>query len=185
MMKKTYESTIDEAVGAYFRIAEMAGAVRKQLWYGFFWVLIIPPVVYAMFEQPYYPRLAMPIVFAVVLTGVHLLTYRDQFRKHIRKSLVKTLGTDQPTPSEYEIDEDGLVFRKMGQEIRFSWGNVTEVIKTTDSIEVHMRPSGIAILPKRIFESGQELQDWLTFIENHRGSNRGADRTSLRAAGRA
>lgn len=170
-MKKTYESTIDEAVNASFRIAEMAGTVQKQLWYGFIWILIIPPLVYLLFNRPYYPRLAMPLVFAVVLTAVHLLTYRDQMRKRIRKFLVKALGADQPVRSEYEINEDGLAFRKMGQEVRFSWSNVTDIIKTTHSIEVHMKPLGIAILPKRIFESDQELQDWLSFIENHRGSN--------------
>lgn len=170
-MKKIYESTIDEAVNVSFRIAEMAGTVQKQLWYGFIWILVVPPMVYLLFDRPYYPRLAMPIVFAVVLIAIHLLTYRDQIRKRIRKILVKALGTDQPVRSEYEIDEDGLVFRKMGQEVRFSWTNVTDIIKTTDSIQVLMKPTGIAIIPKRIFESPQELQDWIAYIEDHRGFN--------------
>ncbi len=57
----------------------------------------------------------------------------------------------------------------MGEELRFSWANAREVIDTDDSVEVIMEPTGIAVIPKRIFDEPAELQKWVEFIRDHMG----------------
>lgn len=105
----------------------------------------------------------------MVFALVYLLTYKDVIRKRIRKRLIQALGTDKPIPSEYEIDEGGLVFRQLGQELRFSWANVKDSNITNESIEVIMQPAGIAIIPKKIFADASEAKEWIEFIEKHKG----------------
>lgn len=171
-MKKIYESTIDEAVYSHFRLAGLTGTVSQYKWYGLIWAPVLFIVMYSILPSSQLLRVASASLIALVFILLHLATYKIGLRKRIRKVLVKTLGTDQPVPSEYEIDENGLVFRKMGQELKFSWTSVTVLIDTVDSIEVIMEPTGIAIIPKRIFTEPAELQEWIAFIEDHKKTDK-------------
>lgn len=45
---------------------------------------------------------------------------------------------------------------------------LTPFRETADAIKVLMRPTGIALIPKRIFKDADEMQSWIRFIEAHR-----------------
>jgi hypothetical protein len=167
-MKKEYQSTIEDAVEARFRLAELNGTVQKLKWIGPIAFLAILIYLFLLLDN-LVAKLIISGAAAVLLIPYHLSTYKKDYRKRIRKTLVKALETDQPVPSEFEIDESGLVWRKLGVEIRFSWANVQKINHTDDSIEVIMKPIGLAIIPKRIFEETEELQEWIKFIEVHKG----------------
>lgn len=169
-MKKEYESRIEEAVHSGFRIAELAGIVSKQKWLGLLGSPVLFFVAYAIMPTSRIEKLIYASLIALMYIPVYLLTYKRQIRKQLRKTMVKALGTDKPIPCEYELDEAGLVFRKMGEELRFSWANAREVIDTDDSVEVIMEPTGIAVIPKRIFDEPAELQEWVKFIRDHMGT---------------
>ncbi|MEJ2701401.1 MAG: YcxB family protein [Sedimentisphaerales bacterium] len=168
-MKKEYESSMEEAVEVQYRIAEFLGTVRKLKWIG---LLAIPVSFLTSFLL--LDNLAQRLVCGAVASGLyilyHLSTYRQRYRKRIRKILVKMLGTDHAIPSEYEINESGLIFRRLGHEVRFSWDNVQSINRTEDSIELLMSPAAIAIIPKRIFENPAEWQEWIEFIEGKVGT---------------
>ena len=117
-------------------------------------------------EESLAERALVAILLSIVCTPIHLLTYKGRFRKSIRKALIKARGTDKPVSSECEIDEKGLAFRSLGQELSFSWKNVQALNQTNDSIEVIMKPTGIFIIPKRIFGEPAELQEWINYIED-------------------
>jgi hypothetical protein len=163
-MKKGYNSTVEEAVEAQYRIAECRGTVRKLKWIGLLAIPVSFLTSFLLLDNP-----AQRLICGAVASGLyilyHLSTYRKRYRKRIRKILVKMLGTDQPIPSEYEINESGLIFRQSGHEVRFSWDNVQSINRTADSIELLMAPAGIAIIPKRIFENPAEWREWIKFIE--------------------
>lgn len=170
-MKKEFQSTIEESVEAQLRLAELIGIVWKLKWIG----LIVAPGVIILLCFFLLNNLAAKLIIGGSGAGLfipyHLSTYKKNYRKRIRKVIKKTLGTDQPIPSEYEMDETGLIFRQLGQEMKFSWGNVQEIIQTDNSIEVLMKPIGIVIIPKRIFSKPTEWQAWVTYIYEHIGSN--------------
>jgi hypothetical protein len=105
----------------------------------------------------------------IIFVPVHVLTFERSYRRRLRKALVKAMGTDQPIPTEYEIDEAGLVFRKQGQEVRFSWGNVRELRDTGEWLELVMEPKGVALIPKRAFGSPGEQWQWVSHLEEHTG----------------
>lgn len=175
-MRKEYESTLEEAVQANVRLAELAGILEKQKRAALalspvaFLVLFLIP--YGAFEFGAVESLVLAVLTTLLYIFLYVVSYKKKYRKEARKTVVRMLGTDKPVPCEYEIDETGLVFRKMGQEIRFSWGGVKEVNANGDVIEVITEPFGIAIIPKRIFLDPAELQEWVTFIKSHAGSER-------------
>ena len=176
-MKKEYESTIEEAVEAHFRVAEHLGTIRKLKWIG---LIVAPGIFIALFFLIDYlaAKLVVGGSAALLFILYYLTTYEKDYRKRIRKMLVKALGTDQPIRTECEIDEHGLAFRKMGQEIRFSWANVKVLNETTKYLEIMMEPTGIAIIPKRIFAEPEEIHKWIEYIEDHKGSNKLLEHTS-------
>ena len=88
-----------------------------------------------------------------------------RYRKKLRKIVIKMLETDQPIASEFELESDWLIFRRSGTEIKFSWSGIVEVLDKEDCIEVIMKPLGIMRIPKRIFDSAQEMQAWLDYIK--------------------
>ncbi len=171
-MKKNYDSTIDEAVYAHFRLAGLAGTISQYKWYGLVWTPVIFIAMYSILPSTQLVRVVSASLISLAFVLLHLSTYKIGLRKRIRKMLVKAMGTDKPVPCEYEMDEDGLVFRKMGQEMKFSWTRVTVLIDTVDSIEVIMDPTAIAIIPKRIFTEPAELQEWIAFIEDHKNRDK-------------
>ncbi|NQT18785.1 MAG: YcxB family protein [Planctomycetes bacterium] len=179
-MKKSYESTIDEATQARFRLAEVAGALSRQKGHAFFWVL----PVFAYFYQidpsaSLGKRLTITALMSAGLIVLHLLIYKELVRRGIRKALAKALGSDQSIPSEYELDDDGLAFRQLGNEVRFSWANVVEVNDRKNAVEIVVKPTAIAIIPKRIFDGADDLQKWIKFIEDRRELNNREDENTV------
>ena len=168
-MKLQYESTIDEAACEALRLAEFVGAVPRIMWYG----LVVVPVIFFLFLffvlliDEFIAKLAFFLVATAVYVIVHLASYRSQMQERIRTPLIVTRGTDEPVPSEWEVDENGLVHRTQGPGPRFSWDNVVTLNETEDNLELIMSPIGIALIPKRVFSSPQELADWTRFILEH------------------
>jgi len=163
-MKIAYESTIEEATDATFHMAELCGSVRKQMWVGLTMAPFVFILIFILIDEPV-ARFLLGGMSTALFVVYHLLNYRNQFHKRIRKILIKALGTDKPLPSEYELDDNQLIFRKVGQELRFSWDNVATLNEAEDVIEVIMVPMGIARIPKRIFSSAEELRTWMLFIQ--------------------
>jgi hypothetical protein len=175
MMKKTYEATIEDAVEAQIRFCELIGTARNYKWAG----LLVGPVVggVALLLLTYIPwnsfdgpaRLIISGGVAVVCVSTWLLRHTTYLRKHIRRTLVKARGTDQPIPTECEIDDSGLALRMCGREVRFSWNNVQSISYRNDLIELIMAPTAVVVIPKRVFGDPAELQEWTKFIESHIG----------------
>jgi hypothetical protein len=165
-MRIAYESTIDEATESALRVTEIVGAGRTWRWAGLIWTPFIFVPLFLLLDD-----LAAKIVVGSVASGLFavywLSNYKNVLRKRLRRVLIKTRGTDRPVPSEYELSNDGIVFRQFGQELRFSWVSVAGVKVTETSIDVKMTPAGIAVIPTRIFGSPQEQKSWVAFIHEH------------------
>jgi len=166
-MKKAFEVTIEESVDAQFRLAELAGTVKLQKLVGFALAPLVFLALYALFPACAGLKFVPAGFGTLVFLLLQWFLSEWQLRKQMRKMLVKTLGTDRPVPGEYEVDEQGLAFRKMGQEVRFAWSGVVEINETDAAIELVTKPTGVAMIPKRIFSDAGEAEEWLAFIRGH------------------
>lgn len=166
-MKKQYESTIEEAVHAQYRLAEISGILTTEKRVMIATVIVTSLLGYFLLPVAHLHKVVIITIVFIISIVLVPLTYKRIFQKRVRRILIKALGTEKPVSCEYEMDGKGLVFRKMGQELHFSWSGAKQLIETNDSIELIMEPTAIAIIPKHIFENPEEQQEWVDFIKSH------------------
>lgn len=164
-MKIKFESTIDESVDAHFRSMELSKIAKKWKWDG----LIIAPILFAGFYFCLPDTIAIKLIFAtgssMLFIAFYLGGYKKFTKKRIKKLLIENFGTDKPLPCEYEFEEEGLIFRRMGTDIKFQWSKVTKINETDKDFELIIGKTGIAVMPKRIFENEQQKNDWIAFAK--------------------
>lgn len=169
-MIKKYHSTIDEAVDAQVRVAEQLGQLRIAKWIGLIFAPVIFIALYFLLDH-IFARIVVGGSSAILICFYHFSNYKNSIRKRLRKMIIKMQGTDQPVACEYEIDDDGLSFRKLDQEVKFKWKSIDYILESDDYLELFMRPAGIAIIPKRIFDTEDELKEWAEWIKRNTQEN--------------
>lgn len=88
-------------------------------------------------------------------------------KREMRKRLIRTFGTDQPVSCQYSLTAQGIVFRQLGQQIMFDWGNVRKFSCSESALELIMEPVAVALIPRRIFSRSEEAQKWIDYIKDH------------------
>jgi hypothetical protein len=167
-----YEATIEERVAAQIRLYEVSGLMKRQRWLP----LVLAPIgagaCYLVSPGPPGLRISAALFFAVVYSGIHLLIYRTELKRQIRKLLARQLKTTAPIPSEYEISDKGIVFRQLGMEVGFDWRAVEGIEEVDDAIEFVVSPAGISRVPVRIFRDAAERSSWLEYARAHQAEAR-------------
>ncbi len=166
-MKKEYQNSLEEGVEANLRLAEIAGIVRRQKWLGLWFMPLVFGLFYFIIGQEPPVKLVAAGLLSVLVFGIHFLSVKDQLRRSYRKLLVQAQGTADPVPCSCEFTENQIIFNKLGQEFRCNWENVVGVRQTDTNIEILMKPTGIAWIPIRAFDSPEEIQAWMDFIQTH------------------
>jgi hypothetical protein len=165
-MKIEYKSTIDDAVEPHMRLALSSRIVRKWMLYGLIWV----PVIFFGFLFFLPDRAIVRIICgsgaSLVFIIFWLMRYKKHYANRIRKYVVEQSGTDKSIKCEYELTNEYLIFRKMGAETRFNWDIVKELKENVHDIEIRMEPSGIAIIPHRIFKDQIQREEWINFVKD-------------------
>ncbi|MBL0211963.1 MAG: hypothetical protein IPQ13_13795 [Holophagaceae bacterium] len=165
-LQKICDSTIDETVEVNFRLAQLTGVVRKQMWIGLaVWGSILFVVPAALFPYDLAGKMGVGGLFSLVFIVVHLLTFKKTMKKNYRKHIVKLLGTDKPIPCEYELTDTKIGFHKLGISLYFDLNKVIKISNTAESIEINLMPSGLMFLPKRVF-SESECDEWVEYIKS-------------------
>lgn len=166
VLTAAFNSTIDEAVNANFRLAEITGNVSRQKWYGLALTPVFFVILFFVFDELFLQYVAGGI-FALLWIPYFLLTYKKHLRKQIKKTMVRILGTDQPVPCEYQLTDEGVIFKQLGQEFKFDWKNVRQFNNRDNELELVMEPAAVALIPKRVFSGDEESQKWIDCIKDH------------------
>ena len=165
-MKIQYESTIEEAVEAQFRLLKTSKVAKKWMLQGLIWAPLLFFGFYFGIPDEKNIKLIFASIAGIVFIIIYLSNYEKNIQKRIRKVLVEQIGHDEPVQSEYEFSQDALIFRKLGTEIRFVWDSVQEIVENDEDIEFKIAKGGIAVIPKRIFTSIEQKEEWLRFARN-------------------
>ena len=165
-MKIQYKSTIDEAVDAQMRLLKTSGVAKRWKLQGLFWTPILFFGFYFGIPDEKNVKLIFAFFVSITFIVIYFATYKKSLKKKIRKFLIEQLGTEEPVHSEYEFTEGNLIFRKLGNEIRFKWDKVEKIIENENDIEVRIANGGIAVIPNRIFSEAEQRNEWLNFIKN-------------------
>lgn len=162
-MKLQYKATIDEAVSAHLRLMELSKTIRGMKRLGLLFVPLTFMLLYLTLPGEDSAKLAFSIVAALVVAPLYLFFCSRFVRWNTRRLLLESLGTDEPVPSEYELTEEGLVFRQLGTEIGFRWDSVVEINERREALEFITENKGLALIPKRIFPDESQMKEWLEF----------------------
>lgn len=164
-MKIKFESTIDEAVDVQLRLIELSKTAKKWKWEGLLFVPIIFAGFYFCLPNTIAIKLILSMVSSLLFIVIYLGSYKKLTRTRIKKLLIENFGTDKPLPCEYEFEEEGLIFRRMGTDLKFQWCKVTKINETEKDLELIIGKTGIAVIPKRIFENEQQKNEWVAFAK--------------------
>lgn len=162
MLKIQFESTVEEAVEAQFRLIKQSANLRKMKYAG----LVFAPVMFVMFYWlPLPDRLNIwgAVIAPILFIVFSLKNYDKNLRKRLRKLIVEKQGHDLPTSAEYELNDQGISFQKLGNTIAFAWHTVEQINVSESDIEFRIKHGGIAVIPCRIFNSEEEKNQWLDF----------------------
>ncbi|MCK5842293.1 MAG: hypothetical protein KAH31_09010 [Candidatus Sabulitectum sp.] len=165
-LSTVFNSTIDEAVDAIFRLTELSGYVRKYKWFGLAITPVFVILLFLIFNQSFL-RYVSGGILLVTWVPFFLLSYRKLMKREMRKRLIRMFGTDQPVSCQYSLITQGIIFMQLGQEIRFNWGNVRKFSCSESVLELIMEPVAVALIPRRIFSGSEEAQKWIDYIEDH------------------
>ena len=166
-MKIRYEETIDEAVQTQLYLLKKSSVAKRLKWRFLIYSTLLLISLYFVILKRHYAL--SPVIVGCLAALTYLAIYIKGGKKRIRKFMIKHLETEEPIPSEYELSEDGCIFRQVGQETRFKWDYVEELIENDNDIVMRIARGGIAVIPKRIFFSDEQRNSWLKFIHNKTG----------------
>lgn len=162
-MRIAFDSTIDERVAAHMRLYELTGMLRRQKWFPLMLAPIGAVACYFVLPGSTGGRLLFALFFAVAFTAFHFAFYRMELKRQLKRVLIRQLKTAEAIPSEYELNEKGIVFRQLGMEVGFEWSAVREVLEAEDALEFIIFPVGISRIPDRIFQDRVERREWVDF----------------------
>ena len=168
-MKIQYEATIGEAADVEMRHF----GKRQSLWQwqskGLLYGALLCVFFYCVLPYDHDRKLPAAAVGGITFAVIYIGTYRKRIRKRIEKILSAKMDSDQPFSVEYEFNEEALIVRRMGNEIRFAWDNVKEINEADKDVEFVIDGGGLTVLPYRAFANAEERQEWLDFAKNKTG----------------
>ena len=176
MMKIAFESTLDEAVDVQLRLLRRSKAARqwRQRWLAG-GVLVLALFGFVLPNPP-----LMRGLFAFLSGGLFFILYRKTYdvtvKKRLKKILLEQRGGQPSVLVEYELTDDCLIYRSRRRELRLPWDEAQAVQEGPDDIEIVFDQLSMAVLPYRIFASGEQRADWLRFIKEKVGGG-GRDKT--------
>jgi hypothetical protein len=170
-MRITCDSTIEESVEANYRLAEMVGSVKRVLWTGLLMAPLIFLFTWLVIDSSTY-GIVLGTGATLAFALYHVKSHGRMIRKQLRRMLVKSMGTDQPVETEFEVTEGRVAVRRMGQEFSTGWEGIVLVEEREDALELLMEPAGIVRIPRRIFRDPDEYAAWKSWIEERAGGGR-------------
>jgi hypothetical protein len=157
---------MDESVETQYRFMKSSGLALRHYWLMTAIICFFSLLATIFFTSSLFDKFKFAAYFSAVLGLAHFLNREATLRKIIRKQLKRQHGTDQPIETEFELSEDGIIYRALGCTTVFHWVKVMHIEEMHDSLEIHLQPSGLVMLPKKIFNE-DEFLEWKQFIQNH------------------
>ena len=166
-LRKTYQSTVDEATESAIRFLELTGTIRRQFLRTLIGLALFSSIPTIFFPYNAVERLKLGLTVFTFLALTIGISFKRGIRNNIRRTQILARGTDQPYDSEYELNEIGITFKLAGSSHTFFWSHIHDLQETQDSIEVYTTPTGVIRIPKRIL-SDSEIHEWISFINDNK-----------------
>lgn len=168
-----FDATIDDLVDVGMRSWANSKTMRQWRWQGAAatgLMLAIPA--YFLLAERTGARLMIAGGAALIGVAFYLWTYRDNYRKRLRKLCQEQLGPDAFTVTVELLDE-GIAFSQRGIRSVQQWPRIERVEEEGDALYFVNKDNNCSAVRKRAFESAAMKDEFLRRAENYIQQSRG------------
>lgn len=166
-MEIKFDATIDDLAEHHFRLFIRSKTYKKNRWVGVAGAFFGVGTVFLFLVN--YSKAELPLWFPLLLAGVvaigYMVFYPDIIKKNIKKYLAKKLINELPCPSTCRIKDRRIVCNLLKKEIAFEIGELVSVAEDERLIELYFGPKGLWVIPKRAFESTNEIDQFKNMLK--------------------
>lgn len=117
-----------------------------------------------------YSDAEFPLWFPLLLGGIvaigYLVFYPDITKKNIRKYLAVKLKDKLPCTTTYKIKDGHIICNSLNKESSFAISDLIHVEEDENLIELSFGPKGLWVIPKRAFESIEDIDKFKIIIKS-------------------
>ena len=166
-MEIKFDTTIDDLVESHFRLLTRRKTYQKNRWFGVvgaFWGVGAVFFILKFFSNAELP-LWLPLLLGGIGATVYLIFYPDITKKNIKKYLAERLKDELPCPTTYTI-KDGYIMRNLlNKDTSFAVSDLVQFAEDEKIIELYFGPKSLWVIPKRAFESTQDMDEFKNIIK--------------------
>jgi hypothetical protein len=167
-MEIKFDTTIDDLVEHYFRLFIRSKTYKKNRWFSVVGSFLGVGAVFLILKN--YSNAELPLWFPLLLGGigaiVYLIFYPDIIKKNIKKHLAKKLQDELPCTTTYKIQNGYFICNSLNKDISFEISALVNVKEDKKLIELSFGPKDILVIPKRAFESINEIDRFKNILKS-------------------
>lgn len=167
-MQVRFEYNFDDLIDAQKRFLERSNAVKTWRWQDLLWtgVIVWGATCLLFFHSPV-KGLLIGLGLAVLCMVLQYIFYRSQLEKRLRRMAEETYGDRSVFVCEVELTKDKLVTKGENTSTTTDWKDVTQILVTTDTIDIFAKYGGGVIVRDRAFKSVEEKQQFADLARNY------------------
>lgn len=167
-MEIKFDTTIDDLTEHRFRLFIRRKTYKKNRWLGGVGSFLGVGVVFLILKI--FSTAELPLWFPLLLGSsgaiVYFIFYPDITRKNIKKYIAKTLIDELPCTSTYKIKDGHIIYNSLNKDISFKISDLVNIEEDEKLIELFFGPKGLLVIPKRAFESMNEIDQFKNILKN-------------------
>jgi hypothetical protein len=174
-MQVQFEFTPDDLIDVHKRMLARSNAWRSAQMKG---LLATAIMVWVVIFLMFYKAPVVGAITGLFAAGVSALLYPGMMRralaKRVRAVFKETFGDAKFVLCEVELRPDGVWVRQMNLQVLHEWPSVTEIIDTSDSVDIFSRDGSAVVVRNKAFASPEQRLKFITLARAGLGSTHNA-----------
>ena len=167
-MEIKFNTTLDDLTERQFRLFARGKTYKKNRWFGVAGSFLGVGTVFLILKN--YFNAGFPMWFPLLLGGIgatgYLIFYPDIIRKNIKNYLARKMKAELPGTTTYKIKDGQITCNSLNIDISFEISELLHLKEDEKFIELSFGPKGLCVIPKRAFESIEDLDIFKNTIKS-------------------
>ncbi len=174
-MEIKFETSIDDLAEHRFRLFIQRKTYKKNRWLGMVGSFLGVGVVFLILKKYFNAELPLwlPLLLGSIGAIVYFVFYPDITKKNIKKFIAKTLKEELPYTTTYKIKEGHIICNSLNEDISYKINELVNIEEDENLVELSFDPKGLLVIPKRAFESMNEIDRMKNILKSKQGGGEG------------
>jgi hypothetical protein len=172
-MEIKFDTTIDDLAEHHFRLFIRSKTYKKNRWFGAVGSFLGVGAVFLILKN--YSNAEFPLWFPLLLGGigaiVYLVFYPDIMKKNIKNYHAKKIKDGLPCTTTYKIKDGHIICNSLNKDdVSFKISDLVNVKENEKLIELSFGPKVLWVIPKRAFESSDEIDQFKNILKSEQAN---------------